>query len=70
MKVVCIRATNVHDYRFPITVGKVYDAVPHKALGTEFIHITNDLGKVDGFAYSWFKPIEDVRDEKLKELGI
>ena len=79
MKVVCISNIggdsrenmrgSLHVGRMALTIGKTYM--------TSDIHFTHhsyvvrdDWGRDNWFSQIHFKPLHEIRDEKLKELGI
>ena len=63
MKVICI------DDEFtdrPITYGKIYDVEEDEV----WYRVLDDSGRISSY-YKWrFKSIEELRDDKLKEIGI
>jgi hypothetical protein len=67
MKVICIKDSNVHDYRFKVTAGKIYQSKNHGNL-ENYIKVLNDEGMWDGFPRDWFESIDVIRDNKLNEI--
>lgn len=66
-KVVCI---NVDDPKpcYSLTLDKVYDATK---FGDNWITILeDDLGLTETYVSSRFIRLDDMRDEKLKDIGI
>ena len=73
MKIVCI--DNPHETVWKITPGKTYDLLDlHLRSGNLAQYIIDDAGNVfnlkDGIETYPFKTREEIRDQKLKELGI
>jgi hypothetical protein len=74
MKVVCInngkmdRAMN--DY-VNLTIGKTYEVIGDRVSRSDDAYrIINDIGKEGSYHNGRFKLLDDVREEKLKQLGI
>ena len=61
MKVVCINSKDCGT----LTTGKTYDT--YQTLKTIY-YIKNDFGIIFGYDRSYFKSVEDIRNEKLDEL--
>ena len=71
MKVLCVDNEYVG---LSITVGKWYE-IPDKNIFTEkFKHVSyiiyDDKGRWVKLSQKYFKNIQQIRDDKLKELGI
>ena len=65
MKVLCVSNKYVG---LSITIGKWYD-VRRDTSGGCFI-VKDDKKRWSALSQTYFKTIEDIREEKLKELGI
>jgi hypothetical protein len=66
MKAICINNQNVD-----ITIGKYYDIILHVGyLKNEFCDLIDDGGRSVQLGKYRFKTIEEIREEKLNELGI
>lgn len=65
-KLVCVK--NIYG----VTIGKLYDVYEKRYLGDTLISYTimNDLNKKVIYNEAFFKSLQDVREEKLEELGI
>ena len=56
---------------YPITKGKQYEVIGNSnAYGQKTIFICDDLGDISGYGVNRFKFLSDIREDKLKELGI
>ena len=71
MKVVCVDNTNVS---LSLSVGKWYevfegDDAPITVYSGSYVVIT-DRGNYTRLSDRYFKTLEEIRNEKLKELGI
>lgn len=53
-------------YNF-ITIGKIYDTLE---IGDYYYNIIDDNGRKNNFYKGCFITIEELREKKLKELGI
>ena len=62
LKVICTRKNS-----FYFTIGKEYYARIHD---DEYYTVENDKGFVGYFHRKFFSTIEEIRDDKLKQLGI
>lgn len=77
-KVVCI--SNFFDTKiitddkltYNLTINKTYDVYEKRYTGDTLIAYTilNDVDEVCIYNKYLFKPLDEIRDEKLKELGI
>lgn len=79
MKVICIRKSRYND---TLTVGEVYDVISitnipfnvrrYADYTGPFYKLLNDLGEISGYTDHCVRPltIAELRDEKIKELGI
>ena len=61
MRIVC--KNNGDDY-WDITIGKTYDVIEEY----KYYKIINDSGKEEWFVKYWFKPLSEVRNEKIDKL--
>lgn len=67
MKVVCISTGN----NVYITINKVYTSLKMVDINNiPFIYIINDIGDNCEYDFKFFISLEEVRNNKLKELGI
>jgi hypothetical protein len=66
MKVLCIDNS---EKEFTLTIGKYYDIIPGSTQSNIYL-IENDMGHKHHVLKDRFKTLEEVRDEKLNELGI
>ncbi len=68
MKMLCIDnktlSSSVYAY---LTINKIYEV---HFIDTDWIFITNDVGKDLYVPREWFLPLEEYRDKKLEKLGI
>lgn len=66
MKVLCIDNDNMSD---KLTVGKIYQKLSDVELGSvEFYQVVDDNGAQGGFYINRFKPLSDIREEKLNQI--
>ena len=76
MKLVCINSEisrgghPCHDY---ITEGKVYEMIPHKddihiPSGLRLVYIISDNGEKISLREDGFRPLDEVRLEKIEEI--
>ena len=71
MKAVCIKIEENQNYEFFLTVGKVYEYTPDvDILDPLYFYVLDDSGKWSWYPKFQFKPIEEVREDKLKQLGL
>jgi hypothetical protein len=77
MKVICIsnEPDTVSIYcdgvRWPVTLGKIYEDISYNASISRFtnmIRIINDRGNKVLYPKRLFKPISEVREEKINSL--
>ena len=67
MKVYCIE--NIWLEKDPtLTIGKIYEVIEER--GHNYFLIENDQGKREIFPRSFFQYIEQMRESKLRKLGI
>lgn len=67
MKVYCIE--NIWLEKYPtLTIGKIYEVIEER--GHNYFLIENDQGKREIFPRSFFQYIEQMRESKLRKLGI
>jgi len=75
MRLMCVNNKSLEEgYTPPLTIGKIYETITivwdniweHDSN----YYIINDLGFGSWELIENFIPLEDVRDKKLKELGI
>lgn len=69
MKVLCVSNTYVG---LSITIGKWYDVIidEDKSTSSECFIVKDDKERWAALNQTYFKTIEDIREEKIKELGI
>lgn len=82
MKIVCIDNSDLHG-KSELTIGKIYDMVDtdedqypityeqrftHTSGG--LVQVADDLGQVVFFYESRFRKLSDVREDKLRKIGI
>lgn len=67
--VVCINAGVYGNTPNTITDGKHYE-VCSVSLDALYVSIRNDRGRMGHFKAKRFKLLSDIREEKLKELGV
>jgi hypothetical protein len=65
MKVVCLRSSGYH-----LTEGKIYDVTLYKESPLFSYYIINDIGHRHAVEGDIFQSLDEVRELKLKELGI
>lgn len=65
MKVVCLRSSGYH-----LTEGKIYDVSLYTDSPVFSYYVVNDIGYSHGVEGNIFKSLDEVREQKLKELGI
>jgi hypothetical protein len=74
MKVMCLYNGEVDgamDSKVNLTPGKIYEVLGDRVSQSDFVfRIVNDIGKEGNYHHMRFKHIDEVREEKLKELGI
>lgn len=66
MLVRCIN--NIDVGKLHLTIGKVYDV--YYDSDPNYYHIMNDIGYEHRIKITLFEDISEVRDDKLKKLGI
>ena len=71
MKVVFIGSVNTYLEKMAIlTKGKWYDIIPHKTPPDMYYVIHNDYNQERRYRRDYFMTLEQVRDNKLTDLGI
>lgn len=65
MKVVCLRSSGYH-----LTEGKIYDVTLYEESPLFSYYIVNDIGYSHGVEGDIFQCLDEVREQKLNELGI
>ena len=66
MKVVCTHNVDKNYYIYSITPGKIYDTI---ILLDDIIKIKDDNNDSSYYyEMKWFKPLSDIREEKLNDL--
>ena len=65
MKVVCLRSSVYH-----LTEGKIYDVSLYEESPLFSYRIVNDIGTAHTVEGDIFQSLDEVREQKLNELGI
>jgi len=65
MKVVCLRSSGYH-----LTEGKIYDVTLYTESPLFSYYIANDQGYSHAVEGDIFQSLDEIREQKLKELGI
>lgn len=63
MKIVCIDKKKLKKY---LAIDKIYDVIKINNDGNYLI--LNDLGYQSWFPKSWFKPLSEIRNERIDKL--
>jgi hypothetical protein len=72
MKVICVKTDYVGCYSSlsadsMLTIGKWYNV---NYVSSDYYNINVDSGIIANLSKSYFKTIDQLRDDKLKELGL
>ena len=71
MKVVCIDNKMINSSRrFRLTIGKIYTSLNKQKDWNLGILIENDNGIIRYYDEEMFKSLDEVRQNKLEELGV
>ena len=68
MKVLCVNNQSILE-RLSVTVGKWYDANDY-GMSPDLILVKNDSDKWSYLDRKNFRTVEELREDKLKEIGI